>query len=338
MRATLGPNRYLGGARWAMKLPIVPALDDPTAPIRRTTRRNNRATPAPADAATGLSTHSAAASWELALRLRTRREQLGVDVQTITTELGFSRNYWSAVENERRTLTVDKLKAVLDLLECDEEEERELLELRAATKQRGWRTRYSAVCPAQALRYYGLEHGAKAIRTYASVLVLGLLQAEPYIRAMMTSEFSTIRQVEVDQLMELRLHRQQRLTGDDPPRLIAIVSEVALVQQIGGPGVLRDQLRHLAQVVEECPHVDLLVIPFTATWCGIFGASSFHLLDFDSPRLPTLAWHESVTIGNVIDDEHQVRDLSLTYTDAFKRTLSREDSLQLIHRRLHELT
>lgn len=279
------------------------------------------------------------ASWELALRLRQRRDQLGIEVQTITATLGFSRNYWSAVENERKILSEDKLKSVLNAFEFDEEEQRELLELREAAKLRGWWARYSALFIEDTLRLYGLEHGAQAIRTYESLLIPGLLQTEAYARALMTSEITTIRQVEVDQRVEVRMRRQERITGEDPVHLTAIVSQAALMQETGGPQVLRDQLIHLAQVIEEHPDViDLRVIPFTATGCGAFGASTFHLIDFASTRLPTLAWQETITAAGIIDDEAQVRDLSLTYAEALGRTLSPQESLDLIKRRIREIT
>jgi transcriptional regulator with XRE-family HTH domain len=278
------------------------------------------------------------ASWELALRLRQRREELGMDVPAITALLGFSRNYWSAVENERKILAVDKLKLVLNGFEFDEEEQRELLEVREAAKLRGWWARYTALFGEDTLRFYGLEHGAQSIRTYDSLLIPGLLQTEDYARALMTSEITTIRQVEVDQRIEVRMRRQERITGDDPLHLTAIVSQAALMQQTGGLTVLRDQLAHLVRVVEEHSHVDLRVIPFTATGCGAFGASTFNLIDFASTRLPTLVWQEIVTTGGIIDDESQVRDLNLTYAEALGRTLSAQDSVDLLNQRIREIT
>ncbi|HUQ59618.1 helix-turn-helix domain-containing protein, partial [Lentzea sp.] len=55
------------------------------------------------------STSPVVAAWELALRLRQRRVNMGVEVKTITQRLDFSRNYWSAVENERKILSEDNL-------------------------------------------------------------------------------------------------------------------------------------------------------------------------------------------------------------------------------------
>ncbi len=278
------------------------------------------------------------ASWELGLRLRQRREQVGIEVKTITERLGFSRAYWSAIENERKILSEDKLATVLDLLEFDDDEQRELLELREAAKRRGWWARFSALFSDELLRLYGLEHGAQSIRTYESLLIPGLLQTEDYARALIASDIATIRQVEVDQRVQVRLQRQQRLEGDEPLHLTAVISQGALLQQTGGPLVLHGQLLHLTKVIEEHPDtIQVRVIPFTATGCGVLGASTFHLIDFASPGLPTLAWQETVTSAGVIDDESPVRDLSLVHAEALKQSLSAQDSLTLINDCANEL-
>ena len=126
------------------------------------------------------------------------------------------------------------------------------------------------------------------------------------------------------------LRRWERLTGKDPLRLIALVSEAVLLQQIGGPAVLRDQLLHLATVLEEHPDtIQLRVIPFTAPGSGVFGASTFHLIDFTGPRLPVLAWLETVSDNRILDEDTQVRELSFTHADALAQSLSTKDSLQL---------
>jgi transcriptional regulator with XRE-family HTH domain len=277
------------------------------------------------------------ASWELVLRLRERREELGIEVKTITQALGFSRNYWSAVENERKILSEESLAKLIDLLEFDADERRELLELRVTAKERGWWARYSGLFDSELQRLFGLEFGAQSIRSYESILIPGLLQTADYTRAMMTPDV-TIRQVEIDQRIEVRLRRQERLGGDNPLHLTTIISEATLRQQLGGPAVLRGQLEHLATIIETHPDtIEVRVVPFTATSCSLFGAATFHLIDFENPRLPTVAWHETVTTWGIIDDPTQVRDLATAYGDALGRTLSKRDSLEMIRQRIKEL-
>jgi transcriptional regulator with XRE-family HTH domain len=272
------------------------------------------------------------AGWELALRLRERRMELGIEVKTITDRLGFTRNYWSAVENERKILSAEKLAQLLDLMEFDKDEQGELLGLREAARRRGWWVGYSALFRDELLRYIGLEHGAQNIRTYESLLIPGLLQTPDYARALMEADVS-VRPAEIEKLIAARLRRQQRLTGDDPLRLVAVISQAALLQQIGGIDVLRDQLRHVAETVEAHPDtIELRVIPFEAPGCGIFGASTFHLIGFASGRLPMLAWQESVTSLSILSDEMQVRELEFTHKMAMQLSLSTEESLRLVRR------
>lgn len=278
------------------------------------------------------------AAWELALRLRQRREQMGVDVRTITDELKFTRNYWSAVENERKILSEESLTKLLELLEFDEADQRELLELREVAKERGWWMRYSGLFDSEVQRMFGLESGAHSIRGYESLLIPGLLQTADYARAIMTPAV-IVRRVEVDQRVEARLQRQQRLTGEDPLHITTILSEAALCQQIGGPIILRDQLAHLASLIEAHPDtIDVRVMPFTVTACGLFGAATVQLMDFENPWLPTMAWHETVTAWGMIGDANRVRDITMTYHESLNRALSAQDSLKMIRRRIKELT
>lgn len=263
---------------------------------------------------------------------------MGVEVKTITQALGFSRNYWSAVENERKILSEESLIKLLELFEFDQEERNELLELRRFAKEHGWWTRYAALLDGELQRLMGLEYGAQSVRDYESLLVPGLLQTADYARAIMTPDV-TMRQVEVDQRVEVRLRRQSRLTDDDPLQMTAIISEAVLRQELGGPAVLKRQLAHIVNMVEEHPDtIEVRVLPFTVTACGLFGAATVHLIDFESPRLPTVFWQETVTTWGVVDDPVQVRDIVMTYREALGRALSTSDSVKMIHRRIKEIS
>ena len=276
------------------------------------------------------------AGWELALRLRRRREELGIEVRTITQRLKFSRNYWSAVENERKVLSEESLVELLRLFEFDEREQRELLELRSAAKERGWWTGY-AVLDDELQRLVGLEAGAHSVRAYESLLIPGLLQTPDYARALMTPDVN-VRRVEVDQLVEARLRRHDRLTGVNPLRLTALISESALRQEVGGRAVLRGQLEYLREMLEKhSDTVEIRVIPFSVTSCGLFGASTACLIDFQNPRLPTVIWQETVTTWGVIDDPIKVRDISVTYADSLNRALNDQNTRKMIDQRIKDL-
>lgn len=248
--------------------------------------------------------------------------------------LNFTRNYWSAVENDRKILTPEKLATLLTIFEFDEDEKQELMELREAAKERGWWTRYSALFGEQVFRYYGLEHGAQAIRTYENLLIPGLLQSEAYARALISADV-TVRPVEVDERVQFRMRRQERLGGEEPLHLTVLLSQAALLQQIGGPDVLYEQLEHLVKLIEGHQEtVEVRIVPFTATGCGLFGASTLYLIDFASPRLPPVAYQETVTAMGIIEEPTALRDMGRTYSEALLASLDKNDSLMLIKERL----
>ena len=277
------------------------------------------------------------AGWELALRLHRRREELDLDVKTITEALGFTRNYWSAVENERKLLSEESLTKIIELFQFDQAEGQELLDLRTAARERNWAADYGDLFDSRLQRFHGIENGADSVRVYESLLVPGLLQTPEYTRAIMTPSL-VLPQVEIDQRVEVRQRRQERLTGETPLRLTAIISEAVLRQQTGGPAVLRQQLTHMVEMIEAHPDtIDVRVVPFTATSCVLFGSATINIFDFENPLLPTIAWQETVKILGFIDDPIQIRDLVTTFNTALTSTLNAPESAAMIRQYIQEL-
>ncbi|MFE7802753.1 Scr1 family TA system antitoxin-like transcriptional regulator [Nocardia sp. NPDC057440] len=271
------------------------------------------------------------ARWELVLRLRELREQRGFDSATFAKRVGFTPANWSHVEKGRRVLTTNTIGPVLELLEVDAEEREELLALLEGSKQRGWWAKSSALIGPELQRLYGMESGAQSIRSYDSLVVPGLLQTEDYARALISADVM-IRPVQVEQLVAIRMRRQERLRGRNRIELTAVIGEGTLLQQTGGPKVLYGQLEHLAALIEELDSIEVRVIPFAATAGAVLGGSSFHLIDFAGEQLPTFGWAESAVFGGAVDDPEQVRDLSFAYVRALEQSLNRDESLALISR------
>jgi transcriptional regulator with XRE-family HTH domain len=277
------------------------------------------------------------ANWELVLRIRERREELGVRVYDITQRFGFTRNYWSAIENEHKILPESTLRELIDFLDFNDEERRQLLDLRKEAAETGWWGSYPKLFGNAVQRMIGLEHGAKQVREYEPLLVPGLLQTADYAAAVIGTD-ATIRTVEVEQRVAARLRRQELLRGDNPLRLMVIISEAVLRQQVGGPDVLRGQLDHLLAIIEDhSDNVEIRVLPFTATAGDLVGASSLSLLDFHSSRLPRIVWYETVTIWGIINDANTVRDITVAFKATLARTLERRESKKMIETHRKEL-
>lgn len=282
------------------------------------------------------STSSTVAKWELRLRLAGLRRDSQLDDGEVIDTVGISRPYWSQVLNGTRILTEDKLRALATAYGCDADEQDELIAIRTtATGERGWWMKYPALITPELQQLYGFEHGARSIRCYNCLLIPGLLQSAGYARTI-TAASQDVRPHEVDQYVAVRMQRQNRLSGDDPLRLTAIFSQATLIQETGSPAVLQEQLRHLVSLIEKHPDtIEIRIIPFTAAEGAALGGSTFHLLDFDSPQLPTLGWSETPTHGKIVEDESEVNRLVYAYGRALTQTLSADESLIMIKEYLH---
>ncbi|MEV0089735.1 DUF5753 domain-containing protein [Saccharopolyspora sp. NPDC050642] len=201
----------------------------------------------------------------------------------------------------------------------------------SAATHRGWWTKYSALFSEDLLRFFGFEHGAESLRTYGSDLIFGLLQTEDYARAIIESGAPNLRLAEVDRRVQCRVARQQRIVGDEPLQIMAVMSEAAIRQQVGGEEVHKAQLKHLAGLIDQYPEsLEIRVVPFQATGHPAMGGSGFSLMTFPSGQLPTLLWQETVTSTQLIMDSLTTREYGLAHAEATKSALSREDSYALI--------
>ncbi|MGW1682115.1 helix-turn-helix domain-containing protein [Saccharopolyspora sp. NPDC002376] len=279
------------------------------------------------------------AAWELGVRLREARELRDLSSTNAAKSIGITQNYLSNVEHGRRRIAEDKLEKLLTNYGVREDERKELLALRRASDGTGWWSRYSGLFSAELIRFFGYEHGAQEMHTYEGAMISGLLQTENYSRAVHNGDGANLRRSEVERRIEARVRRQERLTGTDPLSATIVMAEGALFQQVGGPEVLAEQLKHLLTLMDAHPDtLDLRIIPFSAgAYCAL-GSSTFHLLTFPSTRLMRLGWHETVTSLNLVESELKVHQYSVAFSEALSRAADRDGSKQLIRRALQQIT
>ncbi|MGH3773065.1 MAG: Scr1 family TA system antitoxin-like transcriptional regulator [Pseudonocardiaceae bacterium] len=275
-------------------------------------------------------TSSTVQAWELGLRLRERREQLGLTATVVGKTTGIGGTNLSAIESGKRRLTAVKLTDLARAYELSAEELAELDTIRARAEQREWYHDYATIHSEEFLRFLGLEAGAASARYYQSDLIPGLLQTADYARA--TFKGGHTRPADVGPWVESRLARQERLGGDAPLRLSVVINQAALLQEIGGRAVLARQLEHLTEVIEDHhDHVEVHIMPFSAGSHPLIGYP-MTILSFDSPRLPDLLWQDVIGSQAIIDRRTTLRECVASFDAATDRALSREDSLALIQR------
>ena len=271
------------------------------------------------------------ASWALGLRLREKREELGLTGAIAGKKAGIAPTYLSDVEHGKKKLAEDRLEGLIATYELAEDEAIDLRSLREQANERGWWSAYSGLFSDELLRFFGYEHGAASIRTYDGGLIHGLLQTEEYARAIIQAGSPNVRLAEADRRVKARVMRQRRLTDGDPLRLTAVMSEAAIRQEVGGRGVLAAQLDHIIDLGERlrCT-LEIRIVPFTSLGHHAMGGSTFHLVTFPRNDLPVLVWQETVTSTEVITDSIRVHEYSIALDEAVKTALDHDESIALM--------
>ena len=237
-------------------------------------------------------------------QLRTLREANGVTREAAGWEIRASESKISRMELGRVGFKERDVADLLTLYGVTDEKEREaLLTLAREANTPGWWHRYGDVMPAWFQSYLGLESAAALIRTYEVQFVPGLLQTPAYARAVILLGHADASPAEIERRVQLRTTRQQVLHRVRPPapELWVVVHEAALRRPIGGPEVMRDQLRSLIELSEQ-PNIRLQVIPFF--FGGHAGAGgSFSILRFPEDELPDVVYIEQLTSALYLDKQ-----------------------------------
>ncbi len=167
-----------------------------------------------------------------------------------------------------------------------------------------WWHGYGDVVPSWFQNYLGLEEAASQIRSYEVQFVHGLLQTADYARAVIRLGNASAGPEEIERRVEVRIRRQELLTGDRAPRLLAVVDEAALRRPWGGAEVMGAQIDRLVQLAE-LPNVDLRVMPLRVGGNRAEGGA-FSMLSFPEPELPDVVYLEQFTSALYLDKADQV--------------------------------
>ncbi|MFF9262884.1 helix-turn-helix domain-containing protein [Streptomyces longwoodensis] len=176
--------------------------------------------------------------------------------------------------------------------------------------------------------YADMEAKATYISTYQAQIVYGLLQTEPYARAVLATGVRD----RLDELVAARMERQRILTREQPPLTWIILDEAALHRPVGGREVMRQQLAHLLDFLHR-RWVRIQVLPFRAgEHASLIG--SFNTLRFDDH--PDIVYTEDLISGHMTASPDAVREATLRYAHLQASALSVEDSAALIARVMEE--
>lgn len=270
----------------------------------------------------------------LGTALRRHREQAGYSTDSAAAAVGWSQSKVSRIETAAIAVNPADVRTLLELYGTPSGEMADLVNLAMEDRQPAWWRQYSDVLPDNFSGYLGLESEALRLSGYESEVIPGLLQIDPYARAILAQHPLTLMPYEIDQATRLRLARQARLTGDDPLQLDVVVNEGALRRVIGGPEVMRDQLAHLIEAIS-LPNVILQVLPFAA---GAHPATngSFLVLEFPDEADPRIAYIDILAAALYREGLREVGAYQLAHERLKALALGPEESAAFITRMIEE--
>jgi transcriptional regulator with XRE-family HTH domain len=265
----------------------------------------------------------------LGMELRKLREQADMTGEEVCEKADWSTSKLSRIETGRVSVLPADVEFLLTIYGAGGEEAQQLAEFAARSSERGWWHRYNDVLPEWFEVYLGLEAEAAVIFTYQAEVVPGLLQTEEYASALMAAAVAPDTPEEIERRVALRTARQARLTAaEDPLRLHAVINEAVLRRLMGGPGVMRGQLRRLLDAAA-LPTVTVQVLPFSA---GAHPSTTggFNVLEFTEPTDPRMVYVEGLTSSVYLEKPREVGRYRLAFDRMTAAALSPEDSVMSI--------
>jgi hypothetical protein len=195
--------------------------------------------------------------------------------------------------------------------------------------QPGWILRASLAEQYGTLRQ--LEKRATKIVSCESLLIPGLLQTTEYILAVMT-EIGGLDDATAQDRLAGRI-RHQAVLRFPAPEFVAIIGEQALRNQVGGPEVLRAQLKYLLEAGGR-PKISIRVVPMRHRGhSGMMGS----YLRLHIPGRAGVVYVDTRMFGIFLEEKQDIDRYDGVTNALLDLALSEDDSRALITRLANEL-
>lgn len=246
----------------------------------------------------------------LAYELRYERERHGLSLAQMGKIINAARSTVSNIEAGRRKID-DRQAKTIDRV-WDTGRLFELLHWYAQTSHG----------PDQGRTYTRYEATAGTIKIYHGKAIPGPLQTDDYTRALLREGDAA----DIEAGPAERINRGRAvLDRPDPPFIWVLIDESVLACPVGGPRVMREQLRYLRELTD-LPNVIIRIVPTSA------GAHQ----GFDGPiRIISLetrdvAYAGAQNGGRLIEETSEVKELAVRFDRIGAKAMSEDESRVLI--------
>ncbi|MGW8329891.1 helix-turn-helix domain-containing protein [Streptomyces sp. NPDC055897] len=189
--------------------------------------------------------------------------------------------------------------------------------------------RFADVTPHYFKRLIRLEQSADWITVYEHSLVPGLLQTEPYARALARLMHPGRPEGEVERIGALRKLRQEILRSSSPPRFVALIHEKVLYAQYCSPCDMAEQVGHLIQVTH-LKNVSVRILPMAC----IAPPTSIYHMKYEEGRQQELSYAEHRDGANYITSRTQLDLTRMLLTELRQHAYPQEENLRVLDKAL----
>jgi transcriptional regulator with XRE-family HTH domain len=215
--------------------------------------------------------------------MRKLRERKGMTLEEAGSLVGVSKATVSRYETKEGPVKWPIVDALCREYEASEAERTAVVNLAKNANVQGWWSSIAGSIPETMNLMLTLEDEAVREDHFATVYVPGLLQTREYAVAVNHASEMRLPAKEIDRLVGIRMKRQEILERATPPHLWAVLDESVIRRVVGGPTVMREQLKHLMRCGES-PNITLQVLPFS-TGAHSAATGSFVILGGVEPAL-----------------------------------------------------
>jgi transcriptional regulator with XRE-family HTH domain len=248
----------------------------------------------------------------LAEELRRLRTEASLTHEQLAKKIGQSRAQISRLENGH-VADQDDVMRILDALEVEGDQWTRIMTFAREAGERGWWESNKAMGERQAL-YANLEAGATTIREFAMTFIPGLLQSRNFTQYRVEADRKAGVAFDATKIIEAREGRQRMLRRPNGPDYRVILDEVAIRRFAAPEEVVRQQLYHVAKLVNENARYHLRVLPIDVEIPGYnVPRGSFSVYTFSEPDDPTIVLVDTVTEDVEVHDAAE----SQRYVDLF---------------------
>ncbi|MEU6483507.1 helix-turn-helix transcriptional regulator [Streptomyces sp. NPDC046887] len=250
--------------------------------------------------------------------LRHKRNEARLTLEQLAEDSFYGLGFISEIERGNRSMPEDLASHVDRVLKTDGYFLRNCEDVRKA-RLNGHAPYFETVLEA--------ERRALTIEQWSQSMFPGLLQTEPYIRALFKADPPLETAEEIEKKIIGRLERAE-LFAQDPirPEYWIVLHEIALRKPVLPPDLMAEQLEHVAALVRS-GRITLQVLPWNEGAHALMANNAMILTFADEPPL---FYTESQYHGQTIDYPPLVKQYRRSYDRLRAAALSPEASLALI--------